>query len=324
MNIRDVFIKLGYEPGIKIPETLQGAVWRVSKTPVIKFTNKSLHKHSTAIVNGKAYRVKENILVEQSILKYLSAQNNCPSSIVKFKQFAESNTNYYRLFDMTNGTYGSKYYLTEFKTGRRGECILKFSPYKKKNERCIHVLNDILPEQGIIKRICGHYGHKYFSYKKENERYDETVTYKQQYSSIKIPRDVCDKISNQIKEKIHYLYSHILKSTTLNENNEFIIQNDKTIRIFNCGFHHKITNETLYLVAEPFNQFNYQWKVMKNIFTANDIMNEFNITADKLPNSYDSNPDVKIQLSKQKDIINLLTHQFAQFMIKSVPWNKRD
>eukprot|EP01084_Bolivina_argentea_P207318 353735_1 len=264
MNIRDVFIKLGYEPGTKITETLQGAVWQVSKTPqtaVIKITNKMLHKRPTAIVNGKAYCVHEDIVTEKSILKYLSAQNNCPSSIVKFKQFAESNTNYYRLFDMINGTYtyGSKYYLTEFKTGRRGECILKFSPYKKKNERCIHVLNDILPEQGIIKRICGHYGHKYFSYKKENERYDETVTYKQQYSSIKIPRDVCDKISNQIKENIPHLYSHILKSTTLNEH-----KNGKTIQIFNCGFHHKVTNEPLYLAAEPYTQFNYKWIIMKN------------------------------------------------------------
>eukprot|EP01084_Bolivina_argentea_P128059 226411_1 len=126
-KIRDVFIKLGYESGTKITETLQGAVWRVSKTPqtaVIKITNKRLHKHSTAIINGKTYSVKENIIKEQSILKYLSAQNNCPSSMVKFKQFAESNTNYYRLFDTINDTYtyGSKYYLTEFKTGRRGDC----------------------------------------------------------------------------------------------------------------------------------------------------------------------------------------------------------
>eukprot|EP01084_Bolivina_argentea_P000916 1673_1 len=160
--------------------------------------------------------------------------------------------------------------------------------------------------------------------RKTNRRYDETAMY-QQYSSVKVSRDVCNAISNQINENVVHLYSHIIKSTTLNENNEFMIQNDKTIRIFNCGFHHKITNETLYLVAEPYNQFNYQWKIMKNMFTANDIMNQFNITADKLPNSYESNSDIKIQLSKQKDIINFIeTPQFYKFVTNSTPWIKRD
>eukprot|EP01084_Bolivina_argentea_P207320 353738_1 len=110
-KINHVLTKLGFESGTQIAKTLQGEIWRAtypnqlvtSKTPqtaVIKITNKMLHKHSNAVVNGKIYQVQENILKEQSILKYLSAQKNCPSSIVKFKQFAESNTNYYRLFDM--------------------------------------------------------------------------------------------------------------------------------------------------------------------------------------------------------------------------------
>eukprot|EP01083_Nonionella_stella_P280282 953471_1 len=65
--------------------------------------------------------------------------------------------------------------------------------------------------------------------RKTNRRYDETAMY-QQYSSVKVSRDVCNAISNQINENVVHLYSHIIKSTTLNENNEFIIQNDKTIR----------------------------------------------------------------------------------------------
>eukprot|EP01084_Bolivina_argentea_P128248 226725_1 len=85
-----------YNP-VKIADTLQGSIWRASTTTnhttnastvVVKVTKKEQHKNSIAICENKVYHnVKENILLEQSILKYLTQLQDCPESIAKFVSF---------------------------------------------------------------------------------------------------------------------------------------------------------------------------------------------------------------------------------------------
>eukprot|EP01083_Nonionella_stella_P166948 559778_1 len=92
----------------KITDTLQGSIWRVYKTAsepgestnfVIKITNKCLHKYSIGIVGNSTYSVSEDILAEQCILKYLTLQNQCPKSIVKFHRFCKTSSDYFLIME---------------------------------------------------------------------------------------------------------------------------------------------------------------------------------------------------------------------------------
>lgn len=65
-----------------------GSIWRsyhklLGRT-VIKSTNKALHSNKIVIKNGIKYAVDENILNENSILKYLTSDNLSPPSIIKY------------------------------------------------------------------------------------------------------------------------------------------------------------------------------------------------------------------------------------------------
>jgi len=103
-HVTHVFKKMGFVSASKIGDTLQGSIWRASKRSkysakgqkaVIKITNRFLHKHSVTFIKGKPHRINENILLEQSILKYLTENEKCPKSIVKFQQFFKTKTDYY-------------------------------------------------------------------------------------------------------------------------------------------------------------------------------------------------------------------------------------
>eukprot|EP01084_Bolivina_argentea_P238144 400091_1 len=95
--------RIGFNDGTKLSDTLQGMIWRAEKinangeieTAVIKITNQYLHAHSAAFVKNKLYKVKENVLTEQSILKYLTHDDNCPESIIQFYNFFKTNTDYW-------------------------------------------------------------------------------------------------------------------------------------------------------------------------------------------------------------------------------------
>eukprot|EP01084_Bolivina_argentea_P037928 70133_1 len=87
---------------VKITDTLQGSIWRAStinhsspsstNTVVLKLTSKHQHKHSISIVDNTVHHdVKENIILEQTILKHLTCRPNCPQTITKFIAFFETN-----------------------------------------------------------------------------------------------------------------------------------------------------------------------------------------------------------------------------------------
>eukprot|EP01084_Bolivina_argentea_P044679 82207_1 len=103
-EVARIFKKLGYETGIKISDTLQGSIWRISKTnhksaqqdtSILKVTSKFLQKHKKASFNGQTYNVKEDIISEQNILKFLTEQKDCSDTIVKYKWFFTTNTDLY-------------------------------------------------------------------------------------------------------------------------------------------------------------------------------------------------------------------------------------
>eukprot|EP01084_Bolivina_argentea_P179734 310554_1 len=107
-KIHRIFKKIGFTNAKKITDTLQGSIWRVYKTAsepgestnfVIKITNKCLHKYSIGIVGNSTYSVSEDILAEQCILKYLTLQNQCPKSIVKFHRFCKTSSDYFLIME---------------------------------------------------------------------------------------------------------------------------------------------------------------------------------------------------------------------------------
>ena len=61
--------------------------------------NKKLHKQQLVIVNGKQYRVQENIFKERAILKYLTSSKEAPKSIVKYIDWFEDDYNYFLVME---------------------------------------------------------------------------------------------------------------------------------------------------------------------------------------------------------------------------------
>merc|ERR1712154_480879 len=55
------------------------------------------------MVDGKTYEVNEDVLMEASILRYLTQSKACPNSIVKYRQFLKTETDYL-LFMEDGGT----------------------------------------------------------------------------------------------------------------------------------------------------------------------------------------------------------------------------
>ena len=81
----------------KISNTLQGSIYRGyiesnrgSKSVVIKVANQYLQQKGLAIHNNEVIKVQEDIVHEAGILKYLSDDDECPRSIVKYHQFYKS------------------------------------------------------------------------------------------------------------------------------------------------------------------------------------------------------------------------------------------
>eukprot|EP01083_Nonionella_stella_P242421 845630_1 len=103
-NIFNLLTEAGFTKNLKIASTLQGQIWKsyqkeLDEEFVIKVTSKKLHKSSSIIVNGKTLEVKENIIQETKIMEKLSALSNCPSSIIKYKGFFKSSSNYYLMME---------------------------------------------------------------------------------------------------------------------------------------------------------------------------------------------------------------------------------
>eukprot|EP01084_Bolivina_argentea_P258214 435217_1 len=102
-EISDALNKIGFVECTKIDDSLQGGIYRAKskslQSAVIKVSNQSLCHNSSAIIGHKSYKVKENILLEKSILKFLTQQKHCPDSIVKFMSFFKTKTHYYLVME---------------------------------------------------------------------------------------------------------------------------------------------------------------------------------------------------------------------------------
>eukprot|EP01083_Nonionella_stella_P074428 201905_1 len=102
------FRKIGIKKATKITDTLQGSIWRasiklhgssVSENLVIKVTDHNQHANAICVVDQKEYHCQEDIVLEQSILKYLTECSECPSSIVKFRRFYKTTGHFYLLME---------------------------------------------------------------------------------------------------------------------------------------------------------------------------------------------------------------------------------
>eukprot|EP01083_Nonionella_stella_P164585 545185_1 len=99
-NLKSSLKGVGFGEVIKVADTLQGIILKAVQQPsnqrvAIKMANKYLHKNAVAYCNGKYYNVKENILMEATILKYLSEQQDVPRSLVRYSTLLECANNYY-------------------------------------------------------------------------------------------------------------------------------------------------------------------------------------------------------------------------------------
>eukprot|EP01084_Bolivina_argentea_P064886 118282_1 len=101
---------IGITNAKKITNTLQGSIWRTSQYPwsntscdilasVIKITNRRLHRHSLGVIAGTTFKVSEDILLEQSILKYLTEDKDCPKSIVRYYKFVQTSTDFFLVME---------------------------------------------------------------------------------------------------------------------------------------------------------------------------------------------------------------------------------
>eukprot|EP01084_Bolivina_argentea_P220868 374234_1 len=105
--VHSVLKQVGFDDCVKITDSLQGSVWRATQlTPdgqinrfVIKTANQFLYAHSKGLVHGKSYQIKEDIVLEQSILKYLTQDTDCPNSIVKWHHFFKTNTDLFLVME---------------------------------------------------------------------------------------------------------------------------------------------------------------------------------------------------------------------------------
>eukprot|EP01083_Nonionella_stella_P040095 109017_1 len=100
--------KIGFTHPQQITDTLQGSIYRAylphngkrGKTVVIKVTDRYLHKHSVSrCIDGGVYKVNEDIVLEQSIVKYLTECDDCPDTFAKFIRFFQTNTDYFYVME---------------------------------------------------------------------------------------------------------------------------------------------------------------------------------------------------------------------------------
>eukprot|EP00485_Elphidium_margaritaceum_P005635 CAMPEP_0202685690 /NCGR_PEP_ID=MMETSP1385-20130828/1521_1 /ASSEMBLY_ACC=CAM_ASM_000861 /TAXON_ID=933848 /ORGANISM="Elphidium margaritaceum" /LENGTH=297 /DNA_ID=CAMNT_0049340113 /DNA_START=62 /DNA_END=952 /DNA_ORIENTATION=+ len=107
--IKNVLRKSGLGKAKPIAASLQGSIWTAKgdngEQYIVKVTNKHLHQHSVAEIDGAHYAIQENIKLEAQILSHLTAavgeEQQDPHHIVKFVDFFQSQSNYYLV--MENG-----------------------------------------------------------------------------------------------------------------------------------------------------------------------------------------------------------------------------
>jgi len=100
--VKNVLNKTGFKPTSKIAKTLQGSVYNAVNSNgikcVLKRTSVQLHDMGIARVNNKFYKVKENIINEAKIMKYLTSINPV-KGLPKFIDFFSDGKNYFLLME---------------------------------------------------------------------------------------------------------------------------------------------------------------------------------------------------------------------------------
>eukprot|EP01083_Nonionella_stella_P311758 1112676_1 len=80
------------------------------------------------------------------------------------------------------------------------------------------------------------------------QKYNYTPYY--QGNKMRISRQLVSILFNCIRERIENIYDFIGKLTAIAEyDGTVMVINNNTVKLFNCGFHDKQSNEVLYLVA---------------------------------------------------------------------------
>ena len=65
---------------------------------MIKVTKKALHNKSVAVINGTEIDIKEDIIKETAVLRYLSASNP-PKALARFELFWSDKNNYFLVME---------------------------------------------------------------------------------------------------------------------------------------------------------------------------------------------------------------------------------
>lgn len=104
-NVMAVLGQAGYCQSRKLTQTLQGTIWsshrkKSSQSAIVKVTSRKLHEDGVIVVDGQKYSVSEDIVKEQDILRFLSAQSG-GRGVVRHLDFFKSNSNFY--FVMEHG-----------------------------------------------------------------------------------------------------------------------------------------------------------------------------------------------------------------------------
>eukprot|EP01083_Nonionella_stella_P100122 282017_1 len=97
----------GHIPVLRLAKTLQGAIWKVSSTDasddtyIAKVTSRSLHKKHIAYIDGKPYSIKENIVQEAGLLRYLTlgCKTPPPVSLVQYIDCFCDSCNYFLIME---------------------------------------------------------------------------------------------------------------------------------------------------------------------------------------------------------------------------------
>lgn len=110
-RLANIFSKIGIDNAYKLCHSLQGTIWRASfrdhaddssckpKRVVVKVADRYLQQHSLAQIGNKTVSVRENILSEAKLLKFITRNKSCPKSIVQFHKLFRTQHEYFLVME---------------------------------------------------------------------------------------------------------------------------------------------------------------------------------------------------------------------------------
>eukprot|EP01083_Nonionella_stella_P224594 799341_1 len=157
------------------------------------------------------------------------------------------------------------------------------------------------------------------------QKYNYTPSY--QGNKMRISRQLVSILFNCIRERIENIYDFIGKLTAIAEyDGTVMVINNNTVKLFNCGFHEKQSNEVLYLVAVANATMKRQHPlsplfVMTNaVYTQHYIYNKYKLRQCPL-SWYQNNNITHISNTSKVNEILLSTAMQRQIIFKT-KWHK--